>query len=209
MPDDAITILAVDDLPQNLRLLDAVLSPRGYRVLTATSGEEALAMLPTSGADLVLLDILMPGMDGYEVCRRIRSSPGFEFLPVVMITASGDQEKLRAIEAGADDFVTKPFVQGELLARVASLARVKRYHDTIERQAAELAEWNVELEARVTAQVEELQRVNRLRRVLSPQLVDLVIDSGDEALAEQAACNKCRRRGGGYVEGVCGGETCI
>ena len=181
MPDDAITILAVDDLPQNLRLLDAVLSPRGYRVLTATSGEEALAMLPTSGADLVLLDILMPGMDGYEVCRRIRSSPGFEFLPVVMITASGDQEKLRAIEAGADDFVTKPFVQGELLARVASLARVKRYHDTIERQAAELAEWNVELEARVSAQVEELQRVNRLRRFLSPQLVDLVIDSGDEA----------------------------
>ena len=180
MPDDAITILAVDDLPQNLRLLDAVLSPRGYRVLTATSGEEALAMLPTSGADLVLLDILMPGMDGYEVCRRIRSSPGFEFLPVVMITASGDQEKLRAIEAGADDFVTKPFVQGELLARVASLARVKRYHDTIERQAAELAEWNVELEARVSAQVEELQRVNRLRRFLSPQLVDLVIDSGDE-----------------------------
>ncbi len=181
MPDDAITILAVDDLPQNLRLLDAVLSPRGYRVLTATSGEEALAMLPTSGADLVLLDILMPGMDGYEVCRRIRSSPGSEFLPVVMITASGDQEKLRAIEAGADDFVTKPFVQGELLARVASLARVKRYHDTIERQAAELAEWNVELEARVSAQVEELQRVNRLRRFLSPQLVDLVIDSGDEA----------------------------
>lgn len=180
MPDDPITILAVDDLPQNLRLLDAVLSPRGYRVLTATSGEEALAMLPTSGADLVLLDILMPGMDGYEVCRRIRSSPGFEFLPVVMITASGDQEKLRAIEAGADDFVTKPLVQGELLARVASLARVKRYHDTIERQAAELAEWNVELEARVSAQVEELQRVNRLRRFLSPQLVDLVIDSGDE-----------------------------
>ena len=180
MADDDLTVLAVDDLPQNLRLLDAVLSPRGYRVLTAASGEEALAMLPTAGADLVLLDILMPGMDGYEVCRRIRSSPGFEFLPVVMITASGDQEKLRAIEAGADDFVSKPFNQGELLARVASLARVKRYQDTIERQAAELAEWNVELEARVQAQVDELQRVNRLRRFLSPQLVDLVIDSGDE-----------------------------
>lgn len=181
MPDDVITILAVDDLPQNLRLLDAVLSPRGYRLLTATSGEEALGMLPTSGADLVLLDIVMPGIDGYEVCRRIRNSPGFEFLPVVMITASGDQEKLRAIEAGADDFVSKPFIHGELLARVASLARVKRYQDTIRRQAAELAEWNVELESRVTAQVDELERVNRLRRFLSPQLVDLVIDSGDEA----------------------------
>lgn len=181
MAADAITILAVDDLPQNLRLLDAVLSPRGYRLLTATSGEEALAMLPTSGADLVLLDIVMPGIDGYEVCRRIRSSPGFEFLPVVMITASGDQEKLSAIEAGADDFVSKPFNQGELLARIASLAKVKRYQDTIERQAAELTRWNVELEARVSAQVDELQKVNRLRRFLSPQLVDLVIDSGDEA----------------------------
>ena len=131
MATDPITILAVDDLPQNLRLLDAVLSPRGYRVLTASSGEEALEMLPTADADLVLLDILMPGIDGYEVCRRIRTMPGFEFLPVVMITASGDQEKLRAIEAGADDFVSKPFNQGELLARVASLARVKRYQDTI------------------------------------------------------------------------------
>ena len=180
VPADSVTILAVDDLPQNLRLLDAILSPRGYRVLTATSGEEALALLPDSGADLVLLDILMPGMDGYEVCRRIRITPGAEFLPVVMITASGDQEKIRAIEAGADDFVSKPLNQGELLARVASLARVKRYQDTIRRQSVELARWNAELEGRVAAQVAELQRVNRLRRFLSPQLVDLVIDSGDE-----------------------------
>ena len=184
MSADDVTILAVDDLPQNLRLLDAVLSPRGYRVLTASSGAEALAMLPGSGADLVLLDIIMPEMDGYEVCRRIRSTPGFEYLPVVMITASGDQEKVRAIEAGADDFVSKPFDQGELLARVASLARVKRYQDTIERQATELAGWNVELEARVRAQVDELQRVNRLRRFLSPQLVDLVIESGDEGFLQ-------------------------
>jgi adenylate cyclase len=179
-PTEAVTILTVDDLPQNLRLLDAILSPRGYRVLSASSGEEALAMLPGSGADLVLLDILMPGMDGYQACRRIRNLPGFEFLPVIMITASGEQEKIRAIEAGADDFVSKPLNQGELLARVASLARVKRYQDTIERQSAELARWNTELEARVSAQVAELQRVNRLRRFLSPQLVDLVIDSGDE-----------------------------
>ncbi len=97
-----------------------------------------------------------------------------------MITASGDQEKISAIQAGADDFVSKPFNQRELLARVASLARVKRYHDTINRQAAELRQWNAELEQRVAAQVEALQRVNRLRRFLSPQLVDLVMDSGDE-----------------------------
>ena len=122
--------------------------------------------------DLVLLDIVMPGIDGYEVCRRIRGDPATAFLPVVMITASGDQEKMSAIQAGADDFVSKPFNQGELLARVASLARVKRYHDTIDRQAAELRQWNAELEQRVAAQVEELERVNRLRRFLSPQLVD-------------------------------------
>jgi adenylate cyclase len=180
MSTDDVTILAVDDLPQNLRLLGAVLGSRGYRVLTASSGEEAMRMLPTSDADLVLLDIVMPGIDGYEVCRRIRSTAGMEFLPVVMITASGEQEKVRAIEAGADDFVTKPFNQGELLARVASLARVKRYQDTIERQRAELAQWNLELEERVSAQVAELERVNRLRRFLSPQLANLVIGSGDE-----------------------------
>ena len=179
MPDP-VMILAVDDQPQNLRLLDAVLSPHGYQVITASSGEEAVEKLGQTVPDLVLLDIVMPGIDGYEVCRRIRSNPATEFLPVVMITASGDQEKISAIRAGADDFVSKPFNQGELLARVASLARVKRYHDTINSQAAELRKWNAELELRVAAQVEALERVNRLRRFLSPQLVDLVMDSGDE-----------------------------
>jgi adenylate cyclase len=130
--------------------------------------------------DLVLLDIVMPGIDGYEVCRRIRSDPATAYLPVVMITASGDQEKISSIQAGADDFVSKPFNQGELLARVASLARVKRYHDMITQQADELKRWNAELESRVKAQVEDLQRVNRLRRFLSPQLVDVVINSGNE-----------------------------
>jgi adenylate cyclase len=178
---DTVTILAVDDQPANLRLLDAVLSPRGYRVVSASSGDQALELLPSAGADLVLLDIVMPGIDGYEVCRRIRSAPETAFLPVVMITASGNQEKTRAIEAGADDFVSKPFDQSELLARVASLTRIKRYHDTITRQAAELAQWNAELEARVNTQLEELQRMNRLRRFLSPQVAELVISSGDDS----------------------------
>ena len=178
---ETITILAVDDQPANLRLLDAVLSPRGYRVVHATSGEQALELLPSSGVDLVLLDIVMPGIDGYEVCRRIRGTPETAFLPIVMITASGHQEKKRAIEAGADDFVSKPFDQSELLARVASLARIKRYHDTVTRQAAELAQWNAELEARVNTQLEELQRMKRLRRFLSPQVAELVINSGDDS----------------------------
>jgi adenylate cyclase len=131
--------------------------------------------------DLVLLDVLMPGIDGYEVCRRIRRNPATAFLPVVMITASGDQEKLNAIEAGADDFVTKPFLPGELVARVASLVRIKRYHDTIEKQSIELEAWNRELEHRVAAQLLELERVSRLRRFLSPQLADLIVGSGDES----------------------------
>ena len=174
-------ILVVDDLPQNVRLLEAVLSPKGFRVAKASSGEEALDVLSQEHPDLVLLDILMPGMDGYEVCRRIRQDPGTAFLPVIMITASGEEQKLRAIESGADDFVNKPFDQAELLARVRSLVRVKRYHDTIEHQAAELARWNRELEQRVQDQVEQLERVGRLRRFLPVQLADLIVSSGDES----------------------------
>ena len=123
------TILVVDDVPQNVRLLEAVLAPRGYTVVTATSGEEALERL--EGVDLVLLDVVMPGIDGYEVCRRLRADERTSFLPVVMVTASGEREKREAIEAGADDFVAKPFDHDELLARVRSLLRIKRYHDAI------------------------------------------------------------------------------
>jgi adenylate cyclase len=174
-------ILVVDDLPQNVRLLDAVLSPHGFRVATASSGKEALDVLGKEHPDLVLLDILMPGIDGYEVCRRIRENPETAFLPVIMITASEGEEKRRAIESGADDFIHKPFDQAELLARARSLVRVKRYHDTIENQAAELARWNRELEQRVRDQVEQLERVGRLRRFLPAQLADLIVSSGDES----------------------------
>ena len=134
--------------------------------------------------DLVLLDIMLPGIDGYEVCRRLRADPKTSFLPVVMVTASGLPEKTKAIEAGADDFVPKPFDQVELLARVRSLLRVKSYHDEVERQRSELAEWNSTLEQRVKEQVDELARLGRLRHFLSPQVAELVMSQGaDELLA--------------------------
>jgi len=177
-------VLVVDDQPANIRLLEAILTPRGYDVATAASGEEALETISQMPVDLVLLDIVMPGLDGYEVCRRIRGQVDTAYLPVVMVTASGEEEKIKALEAGADDFLTKPINQSELLARVASLARIKRYQDTIKSQAGELATWNQELESRVEQQVAQLDRMGRLRRFLSPQLAELIVDSGDDSFLE-------------------------
>jgi class 3 adenylate cyclase/CheY-like chemotaxis protein len=175
-------ILVVDDSPQNCRLLEAILAPRGYTVSSANSGKEALGLIATEPPDLVLLDIVMPELSGYEVCRQLRASPATRMVPVVMLTSSGDQDKLSAIEAGADEFISRPFNQLELLARVRSLLRIKEYHDTVQAQARELAEWNELLESRVSAQVEELERLGELRRFLSPQLAELVVSRADESL---------------------------
>jgi class 3 adenylate cyclase/CheY-like chemotaxis protein len=177
-------VLVVDDQPPNVRLLEAILTPRGYDVRTASSGEDALASLDREDVDLVLLDIVMPGIDGYETCRVIRQRPATAYLPVVMVTASGEEEKVKALEAGADDFLTKPVNKNELLARVASLARIKRYQDTIKRQSDELTAWNKELERRVAEQVSQIERMSRLRRFLAPQLAELIVDSGDESFLE-------------------------
>jgi class 3 adenylate cyclase len=170
-------VLVVDDAFENLELLDAILSPRGYTVLRASSGEEALTKIADDEPDLVLLDVVMPGMDGYEVCRRLREDTATQILPVIMVTASGSQEKVRAIEAGADDFIQKPLDQAELLARVRSLLRIKRFHD-------ELAELNRTLEARVREQVAELERAGRLRRFLAPQIADLLLAEGEADFLE-------------------------
>jgi adenylate cyclase len=177
-------ILVVDDTPQNVKLLDAILSPRGYAVITASSGAEALQKVHAESPDLILLDIVMPSMSGYEVAQDVRADPATRFLPIVMVTALGAQEeKVKAIEAGADDFLTKPVNQFELLARVKSLLRIKDYHDTIQAQTAQLAEWNSALEARVQRQVQELERLARLRRFLAPQLAALIAsDQHEQAL---------------------------
>jgi DNA-binding response OmpR family regulator len=175
-------ILVVDDVPENARLLEAVLTPRGYGVVIAHDGLEALDRVQKDDVDMILLDVMMPGLDGYAVCRRLREREETAVLPVIMVTSSIGQEKTRAIEAGADDFITKPFNHDELLTRVRSLLRIKRYHDTIRAQAAELSELNRTLEERVQAQVDELERLRRLRRFLSPQLADAVVVSGGDAI---------------------------
>lgn len=152
-------ILAVDDTPENLRLLDALLSPRGYELVTASSGPDALALIATEKPDLLLVDIVMPDMNGYEVTKRVRADAASRHLPIIMITATGGADLVRSLEAGADDFVSKPFDQYELLARVKSLLRVKSYYDTVQRQREELS------------------------RFLSPQIAELITsDEGKRLL---------------------------
>ena len=182
--DERPKVLVVDDTPANCEVLEAILAPRGYAVLLARSGEEALAKVASDRPDLALLDIMMPRMDGYQVCKRLRDSPASSYLPVVMITASDQEERVRALEAGADDFIQKPFDQAELLARVRSLLRIKAYHDAVQAQAAELATWNRALEDRVHEQVTELERLRRLRRFLAPRLAELIISAEGDSLLE-------------------------
>lgn len=176
-------VLVVDDTPQNVKLLADILMAKGYTAITAASGEEALSKFAAETPDIVLLDIMMPGLSGYDVCRRIRADPATALLPVVLVTSLDPHaERLKGIEAGADDFVQKPFNQAELLARVRSLLRIKSLQDEVTRQAAELKEWNSTLEARVQASLAQIESLGRLKRFFSAPVAEAIVSSGEASL---------------------------
>jgi len=161
---DRSVILVVDDQAQNVALLEARLGIEGYEIITAVNGEEALAKLKLHAVDLVLLDVMMPKLDGFETTRRIRADPELCLLPVVLITALRDTEdRVKGIEAGCDDFLTKPVDKIELLARVRSLLKVKAYHD-LQR------DYQTELEAEVIRRSQELENAAQLQKELAKQL---------------------------------------
>jgi len=185
-------ILVADDNAMNLDILRTRLAAHGYEILVAENGEEAVDVARRERPDLILLDIMMPKLDGFEVCRQLRADSGLPFVPIILVTAKGDTKDVVAgLEAGGDEYLTKPVDQAALLARVKSMLRIKALHDTaqeqgarLEAQAGELAEWSRTLERRVAEQLAELERVNRFRRFLSPQLADVIVSSGGEKLLE-------------------------
>jgi putative two-component system response regulator len=148
---DKPVILVVDDQPQNIELLEVYLVPQGYEIVKAENGEEALGKLSGNQIDLILLDVMMPGMDGFEVTRRVRQDNTHRLLPIILVTALRETEdRVKGIEAGCDDFISKPVDKMELLARVRSLLKVKAYNDL-------MSNYRKELESEVTSRTEELK----------------------------------------------------
>jgi class 3 adenylate cyclase/CheY-like chemotaxis protein/DNA-binding SARP family transcriptional activator len=172
-------ILVVDDQEHNRKLLTDLLGANDFQVVTAVSGTEALEKVKALRPDLVLLDVVMPDLSGYEVCARIRADPGNPVLPVVMVTAlDPTEERIKGLQAGADDFLSKPLNKAELLARVKSLLRIKTLYDKTQDQAVELRELNAGLERRVQEQIGQLQRLTQLKRFFPQQLAELIV-AGD------------------------------
>ncbi|MBP7693344.1 MAG: response regulator, partial [Anaerolineales bacterium] len=160
MPPAAATVLVVDDEPRNLEVLTHILGTQGFQIFTAEDGEEGLEKARAELPDVILLDVVMPQMDGFEVCRHLKADPATLYIPVALITAlRGVRERTRGAEAGADEFISKPFDSIELITRVKSLARIKRLYD-------QLRSANHELEQRVAERTAELQRALRDLREL-------------------------------------------
>jgi class 3 adenylate cyclase len=178
-------ILIVDDNEANRDILATRLGIHGYELVQAADGEEALVRAREQLPDLILLDVMMPGVDGIEVCRRLKADPALPFMPIILVTAKSDtRDVVAGLEAGADEYLTKPIDQTALVARVKSVLRLKALHDQVQAQAADLAAWNRTLEERVAAQVAEIDRIGRLKRFLSPEIASLVISDGQERLLE-------------------------
>jgi len=169
-------ILVVDDQRANVEMLSGVLTARGYEVLTALDGESALQQVREGAPDIVVSDILMPQMDGYELCRRLRADPATTLLPVILVTSLDPlQERVNGLDAGADDFLSKPVNWEELFARVRSLLRIKRLQD-------EVKSWNARLEERVNEQLGQLEQLGRLKRFFSKPVAEAIVAGGEDIL---------------------------
>jgi adenylate cyclase len=178
-------ILVVDDNEANLDIAKMRLESQGYEVITAEDGEVALMRVAETAPDLLLLDIMMPKLDGIEVTRRLKADPALPFIPVILLTAKADSKDVVAgLDAGGDDYLIKPFDHAALVARVRAMLRIKALHDRVQEQATELDAWNKTLEERVAAQIREIERIGRLKRFLAPQIAEMIISSGDESILE-------------------------
>jgi adenylate cyclase len=176
-------ILAVDDVAENLEILQMRLESQGYEVVLAADGEAALAAAKEQLPDLILLDIMMPKMDGIEVVRRLKADTSLPFIPIILVTAKADgKDMVAGLDAGGDDYLTKPFEHTALVARVRSMLRIKELHDEVQSQATQLADWNAKLEQRVAAQLAEIERIGRLKRFLAPQIAEMIVSAGNERI---------------------------
>jgi class 3 adenylate cyclase len=172
-------ILVVDDSEDNRDMLVRRLRRQGHEVLAASGGRPALEALRATPVDLVLLDVMMPDLDGYAVLQHLKADPALRDIPVLMISALDELDSVvRCIELGAEDYLGKPFEPVLLRARIGACLEKKRLHDREARHRRELAEWNRTLERRVAEQVAQLDRLGRLKRFFSPQLAELIVAGG-------------------------------